>query len=168
MDIFIISTDKAKNVPQELLNNFEQNDFINKNYALIHSFTYLMLDRILKEYYGIEDRTIMFKSGKPVLKTEEKEFSISHSNNYIALAFSDSKCGIDIENIKQRNFKKISQRMKFHSETLKEFYKNWTEYEAKYKLGEQPKSEYSFEIPEYIVTAVSTNPNENFDIYYNI
>lgn len=167
MDIFVINTEKADFVSEELLSQFGRKEFRDKTQKKIHQFSYLMLDRILKEFYQIENREIL-NDKKPELKNGEKHFSLSHSGQYIVIAFSDSKCGIDIENIKQRDYKKISKRMKFNSANLKEFYQNWTKYEAKYKLGKTPKSEYEFEIPEYIITAVSGSSDERFDVYYNL
>ena len=167
MDIFVINTEKADSVSEELLNRFGRKEFRDKTQKKIHQFSYLMLDRILKEFYQTENREIL-NNKRPELKSREKYFSISHSGQYIVIAFSDSQCGIDIEQIKQRDYKKISKRMKFNSVTLKEFYQNWTEYEAKYKLGEPPKSVYGFEIPEYVVTAVSGHSDEKFEVYYNL
>ena len=167
MDIFVINTEKADSVSEELLNRFGRKEFRDKAQKKIHQFSYLMLDRILKEFYQTENREIL-NNKRPELKNGEKHFSISHSGQYIVIAFSDSKCGIDIEQIKQREYKKISKRMKFNSANLKEFYQNWTKYEAKYKLGEIPKSEYGFEIPEYIITAVSGNSGEIFEVYYSL
>ena len=57
--------------------------------------------------------------------------------------------------------------MKFEASTLKDFYLKWTKYEPDYKLGKSSESEYSLEIPEYIITCVSENPGEKYDIYYN-
>ena len=71
--------------------------------------------------------------GKPYFsEIPELHFSISHSEELIAIAFSDSNCGVDIEKIKLREFKRIADRMKFNAETLGEFYQEWTKYEATY------------------------------------
>ena len=55
--------------------------------------------------------------------------------------------------------------MKFNSQSLKEFYKDWTNYEATYKLNSQPKATQSFQIEEYLISAVSENPKENFNLF---
>ena len=67
-------------------------------------------------------------------------FQISHSEDLIALAFSDTDCGVDIEKIKPRDYKKVSSRMKFECETLEDFYFEWTKFEAKYKLGKDKQN----------------------------
>ena len=168
MDIFIIDTKKSDNLEPELLKKFCYKNFANKNREKIHCFSYLMLDKILKEVYEIEGDTILFDDKKPKLRTEKKYFSISHSNEYIAIAFSDFECGIDIEEVKQRDYKKISARMNFDSRSLEDFYSDWTKFEAEYKLDSEPKSMYNFHIPKYAVTAVSTNKNEHFDVFFSL
>lgn len=167
MDIFIIKTDNAKKVSDELLQQYQKKKISNSNTLKTHCLSYLMIDKILKEVYQIEDREIVFENKKPNLKTKEKFFSISHSNDMIALAFSDSNCGIDIEKIKLREFSKISKRMGFNAETLGEFYQEWTQYEAIYKLGEDSvcSSYANYELEDYSMTAVSTNPLEDFEVY---
>lgn len=168
MDIFIINIEKANAVSEDLLQEFGNKSFANKQKEKTHRFAYLMLDRILRNFYHIENPDLDCENEKPVLKNKEKYFSISHSGVYIVLGFSNFKCGIDIEQIKHRNYLKISERMGFNSTSLKDFYHNWTEYEANYKLGHESESVYSFEIPEYTVTAVSDNPRETFEVYYNL
>lgn len=168
MDIFVINVNKMEAVSEELLNQFGYKSYRNEKQKKIHQFSYLMLDRILKEVYKIENRSVIQnKNNKPVLKSEKKHFSISHSGEYIVLCFSDYECGIDIEKIKARDYKKIAERMGFKASTIEEFYLNWTKYEAEYKLEKKPESIYSFGIPEYMITVVSDNKDEVFDTYYN-
>ena len=167
MDIFVIDIEKAKFVATELLQKSGQKKFKNEKRELIHSFSYLMLDRILKEVYRIEDRSIVLCDGKPSLVTNEKYFSISHSGEYIVIGFSDRKCGIDIERIKSRDYVKISERMRFSSSSLEEFYINWTKYEAQYKLDGVVNSVHSFRMSDYIITAVCEGRTEQYEIYYN-
>ena len=167
MDIFVIDIAKANFVPYELLQNFGQKKFKDKRQELVHKFSYLMLDRILKEVYRIENRSILFGNGRPFLATNEKYFSISHSGEYIIIGFSDNRCGIDIEKIKPRDYAKISKRMGFTSSSLEEFYINWTKYEAQYKLDGNAASLYNFKMSDYIITAVSENKAEQYEIYYN-
>lgn len=168
MDIFVININKADFISDEFLSKFKFKNFSSPQKEKIHKFTYLMLDRILKNFYNIENPVVEFINEKPVLKDNKKHFSISHSGDYIVLGFSEHDCGIDIEKIKPRDYKKISERMNFKSNSLKEFYLNWTEYEAKYKLGLKSQSAYSFEIPDYMITAVDGYKDEKYEVYYNI
>lgn len=165
MEIFVINSSDSENIEQNLLEKFKHKEFSNKTKLREHCMSYLMLDRILKEVYHIENREVEFVSSKPYLKTREKFFSISHSKDYIAIAFSDFECGIDIEKMVERDFKAISERMSFHSATLEEFYQNWTKYEAEYKLGGIGKSFYQASYNDYYITAVSINLQETFELF---
>lgn len=168
MDIFIIDTKKADNIEPELLKKFCYKNFTQNEKEKIHCLAYLMLDRIFKTVYGIDSPSLIFENKKPKLKNQKKYFSISHSNEYIAITISDFECGVDIEETKNRDYKKISKRMNFKSDSLEDFYLNWTKYESEYKLGSESKSTYSFKIPKYIITAASTNKNESFDVFFSL
>ncbi len=165
MDIFVINTSDSNNISAELLEEFRHKEFSNLKKKKEHCLAYLMLDRILKEVYQIENREIEFINEKPYLKTKEKFFSLSHSGEFIVIALSDFECGVDIEQIKQRNFEAISERMGFNSKTLEDFYFDWTRYEAEYKLGAQAQSLKQTNCKGYSITSVSSNVEETFDIY---
>ena len=167
MDIFIINTSDADNIKPKLLEMFRHKDFSNEKKKTEHCFAYLMLDRILKEVYKINSREIEFINEKPYLNTREKYFSISHSGEYILIAISDYECGADIERIKLRNYRAISEHMQFDALTLDDFYAEWTKYEAEYKLGGRGKYKKIFPTRyyDYMITAVSVNLQENFEIY---
>lgn len=165
MDIFIIKISDADNIKPELLEEFRHKDFKDLKKQKEHCFSYLMADRILKGVYNIENRELDFLNGKPYLKTRKKYLSISHSCEYLVIAFSDNNCGVDIEKIKNRNYVSISKRMNFNADNLEDFYKEWTKYEAEYKLGEEAKSIMQTDYDDYMITAVSSNIQEKFDIY---
>ena len=165
MDIFVIEIVDADNVHMELLKQFQKKEISNPQKWNEHCLSYLMVDRVLREVYKIEDREIEFVGKKPFLKNRKKFFSISHSNEFIALAFSDFDCGIDIEKIKLREFEEISKRMNFKCNTLEEFYNEWTRYEAEYKLGKPAQKFKKFHFDEYIITASSVNIDEEIEIY---
>ena len=166
MDIFIIKVKDADEVNKELLKEFQKKEISNPRAWNVHCLSYLMVDRILKEVYGIENREVVFDNKKPVLKSGEKCFSISHSGEYIVLGFSDYNCGIDIEGAKgKRDWRAIAERMGFHSQTEDDFYNDWTKYEAEYKSGAKNNSIKTFVLDNYVLTAVSENPNEEFELY---
>ncbi len=165
MEIFVINSSDSKNISHDLLEKYKYKEFSNNTKLNEHCLSYLMLDRILKEVYHIENREIEFVNSKPYLKTKETFFSISHSKDYVAIAFSDSECGIDIEKTVERDFKAISERMDFQSTTLEEFYQNWTKYEAEYKLGIKGESIYQSNYDGYFITAVSSNSQETFELF---
>ena len=165
MDIFIIEVVDADNVHEELLKEFQKKEISDSKRRNEHCLSYLMVDRILREFYKINDREVIFDKKKPLLKSGAKYFSISHTEKYIALAFSDYNCGIDIEEIQPRAFDKVSERMGFAANTIEDFYYEWTAYEAGYKLGSDPRSSKAYNIDNHIVTAVSENQYEKYDIY---
>ncbi len=168
MDIFIIETACARNIPENLLQDFKHKEFSNPQKLVQHSLSYLMVDRILKGFYCIENCDIVFIDKKPVLRSGKKHFSISHSQDLIALAFSDSPCGIDIEKNGARDFSKLAQRLGFVNlnPSIEEFYAEWTAFEAKYKLNMAAKSSKTFQLNDYTLTAVSSNIDEKFELYF--
>lgn len=165
MDIFIIEIKDADNVHMDLLKEFQKKEITDPKAWNAHCFSYLMVDRILREFYKLEDREIIFDGKKPMLKSNKKHFSISHSEKFTALAFSDYNCGIDIEEIKLREFEKISKRMGFKCNTLEDFYKAWTKFEADYKLSVPSQKSKYYRIEDYAMTASSVNVKEKFNIY---
>lgn len=168
MDIFIINVNNVDKVSEETLREYQKKDISVDEKRKIHCLSYLLVEKLLKEYYGIENTHLVFEDGKPLLLDGGKYFSISHSEDLIALAFSDSNCGVDIEKIKLREFVSISERMGFEANTLGEFYEEWTKYEAMYKLGKEVQygSIATFDLDEYALTAVSEDPCEEFDLFY--
>lgn len=165
MDIFLVELKSAKNVEESLLLQYKHKEFLNFKKLNQHCFAYLMVDRILKNFYNIKNTEVVFVEGKPKLKNNEKHFSVSHSGEYLALGFSDNNCGIDIEKNKQRDYISIAKRMGFNCDSLDEFYEAWTKFEADYKLSEAAQSFYSLKYEGYTVTAVSANSKEKFNIY---
>ena len=170
MDIYIIEISCADKVSDETLKEFCKKDITNPNVYKAHTLAYLMVDRILKEVYKIEDREVIFVDKKPMLKNKQKYFSISHSGDYIALAFADSNCGVDIEKIKLREFATISERMGFEATTLGEFYQEWTQYEAISKLGLDSVcgSYANYELEGYALTAVSEDQFEEYELFSQV
>ncbi len=168
MEIFIIDVSNAEKVKQETLREFQKKEISDENKWKTHCLSYLLVDKFLEEVYGIESREVVFDEGKPVLIDGGKYFSISHSEDLIAIAFSDSNCGVDIEKIKLREFKKIADKMNFNAETLGEFYQEWTKYEALYKLGKDKAygSFANYDLDDYALTAVSEDPCEEYEIYF--
>lgn len=167
MDIFVIEANNINYVDESLLKEFQKKEIKLSKKQKIHSLSYLMLDRILRDFYHIEHRELIFQAKKPFLKDKKKFFSISHSGDFIVLAFSDYDCGVDIEKIKHRDYVAIANRMGFKScETLRDFYIEWTKYEAEFKLGKVSQVSKFFDIEGYIIAAVSENTQEEFEIYF--
>ena len=89
-----------------------------------------------KLIYDIENHELEIINGKPKFKFSKIQFSISHSGTIAAVCFDKNPVGFDIEQIVQRDYASIAQRLNFKLEddSLEAFYKCWTQYEAAYKL----------------------------------
>lgn len=166
MDIFVIGLNSVEDIPAQMLLEYKKRDITDGRRLNQHCLSYLMIDRVLREFYQIEDREIAFEGAKPYLKSNEKYFSLSHSGDFVALAFSDVPCGIDIEKKKDRDYKAIAKRLKFDVDTEEEFYKEWTKYEAEYKLGSKSNSSKTYLLGEYFLTVVSLKVNEECELYF--
>lgn len=95
-------------------------------------------ENVTKDYVFCND------NGRFYLKDQTLNFSLSHSNNLVAVIVSDFSCGIDVEKldakilkIKKRIIKDIQQEKTFLSlfetEQIKFLTEKWTEKEAKFK-----------------------------------
>lgn len=168
MDIFIIDIANVEKVSIETLKQYQKKEISHEEKWKTHCLSYLLVDKLLQEYYGVENTEIVFEDGKPILIDGGKHFSISHSEDLIAIAFSDSNCGVDIEKVRLREFESISKRMGFEANTLGEFYEEWTRYEAMYKLNSNNEygSVATYDLDDYILTAVSEDPCEEFELFY--
>ena len=124
MDIFIIDIANAEKISEETLKEYQKKEINDERKLKIHCLSYLLVDKFLKEYYGIENTQLVFDNGKPMLLDGGINFSISHSEDLIAIAFSNSNCGIDIEKIKLREFVSIAERMGLKQTLLVNFTKN--------------------------------------------
>lgn len=101
---------------------------------------------MLKHYLGVnQDEQLTYNEfGKPFLVFGDKFFNLSHSDNYVVLAWGDSEVGVDIEGIRpchEATVEKIfSTKQKevllgLAGEARDEaFTKIWTECEAMLKL----------------------------------
>lgn len=159
MEIFLFKISDYDDLSQEFLNQYKKREISDLQRLRVHTLAYYLLDETLRKNFSIRNAEVEFVHKKPFLKSREKFFSISHSNDYIAIVISDYNCGIDIEYKKERtNYQKIAERMRFKPcISLDEFYKEWTLYEATYKLNEEVKSVKQFDIELYSITTVSSN-----------
>ena len=70
---------------------------------------YLATRLLLKELTGTKQTIIYNKWGKPELYNNKLNLSISHSASVAAIIISESKVGIDVEDI-ERNVEKVETR----------------------------------------------------------
>lgn len=115
------------------------------------------LGRFLTKYvashvYGLSDLTIDVENGRPYFLNSDLNFSISHSNDIIGVAFSEGTIGLDIEKYKDRNLKRLSDYFKRPFNTLEEFYQYWTLYEANYKSKLSDGVQKTFKFEDYFLS----------------
>lgn len=164
MIVYLINSDFSRKIADETLLKFKKKEINDLLKQRIHCFTYFVLDKILQKYHKIIDTELIFVNKKPYLRNMVKFISISHSDKYIAIAISDYNCGIDIEKVKERNYLKISERFGFQSDSLENFYENWTHFEAKYKLNSVEKKRKTWSFENFVITALSENSSEKIEI----
>lgn len=78
--------------------------------------------------------TVFLESGKPIIKGIN--FSISHSYNYVAIAFTkaDAQIGIDVEKIRDKDLTFLSKlSSKFSNKNTPILFRLWTEHESTVK-----------------------------------
>ena len=120
-----------------------------KRYKTPESFnqsyqTWRLLDQVTKKAFNtrVKDLDISYSMrGKPVCK--QYHISLSHIKGYVAVAVSEQECGIDIEQIIERqNIQKIANMLwGGDCKNLKEFYELWTHSEAAAKILDIPISQ---------------------------
>lgn len=124
-----------------------------------------LVNKVGLSYLGIVDTSIIYEDKKPVLKSGEYNFSVSHCENIVVVGFSRNNIGVDTERMRERNFERLAKRYDI-SPTKEEFYKFWTKYEAVIKLGSTPKQVISKIIEnDYMLTCVLDSDKEtDFEI----
>ncbi len=107
-----------------------------------HLMGLFLVKFIGKNFFNMEDTTIIIKNKKPYFAKGKIFFSITHSNDIVLAAFETSNVGVDIEYMKERDYKSLLARYDedIENPTKEQFYKFWTKEEAKIKLGEDIKS----------------------------
>ena len=155
MQIYYINTDEYKPIQIDIKNKTKNNKSILKEEQ--HQIGRFLVDSIAKYIYKIENREIEIINKKPKFKYSNMNFNISHSNNIILVAFDKNPIGVDIEEMKDRNFEELSKRYCKNGEKFSKeiFYKFWTEYEAGIKLQGEIKTKITKIIEEkYLLTVV--------------
>ena len=88
---------------------------------------------------------IVRKEGeKPRFDTEEAYFNLSHSGGVMMLGISHSPIGVDIEKIRDIDYKKFDF---IDADDLEEFFEKWTERESYLKFTGEGLSAFRREIP---------------------
>ena len=146
MKIFYVEIDKFKEkYGKDLLSQYADKELKTDKRFYEYTIGRYLVKEVAKKYYNICDTEIITnKDGKPLFKTADLHFSISHSKNLVIACFDNYPCGMDIEYIKERDLVKLSKYFKKTFTTKEDFYKYWTLREATYKLCYPAKSNSSF------------------------
>lgn len=110
---------------------------------------YLLIEAVTSVYDISKDAICIKKTefGKPYIDSlEEFKYNISHSGDYVAIAYGDDDIGIDVEQLREKDIK-IAKRC-FHSDEVdyilrddegqdERFFKIWTGKEAYLKYTGQ-------------------------------
>ena len=118
-----------------------------------------IVEYVAKNIYKIENPELEVVNKKPKFKYSDLHFSISHCRNYVIVVFDKNPVGADIEKITKRDFEAISERMNFKlkENTLNEFYKEWTLFEARYKLQQEAKNTLTIDFMDEYKISVASN-----------
>lgn len=135
MDIFYLNSKNfLQFIDEEFIKQFKKKELGSKKRIIEHSMSMFILEYLLKRFYKIENFEIVYENKKPKLKNDEIYFNISHSKDIILIAFNDSSVGVDIEQKKERDFKKLSDYYNVQFKNKEDFYEFWTKLEAGIKL----------------------------------
>lgn len=166
MKIFYLDINEYS-VDIDFLKSFGDRKFLSEKKEIQHCYGRFLVKTAAKEFFKLNDTEIVIVNKKPRFKNSELHFSISHSNNIVMAAFDENPVGLDIEFMKERNFKEIFERYNYKGKNISKelFYKFWTEYEADIKLQGSPKTKITFPFKDNFMVTVAGNFDENYQIY---
>ena len=117
--------------------------------------------QVAREFYNVENTEIIVENNKPKFKHSNLCFNISHSNNIIAVAFDENPLGLDIEYMKERDFRSLLKRYNIDSDDKNLFYQFWTEYEASIKIQAKINQKICFKLlSDYMLSLFSSSPDD--------
>ena len=125
-----------------------------------HNAGRYIVEYVAKNVLNLENSEIIIENKKPKFKHSDIKFSISHSDCWAVVGFSNNEIGIDIEKMQDRDYKAIAKRMKFElkEDSLNDFYRCWTIFEAEYKLQQKAKSVKTIDFEkEYKISVASVS-----------
>ena len=111
-------------------------------------------------YENCGETSTLSDSGKPLIS--KGYISLAHSGPYVALITSDTPVGLE-DSSRVRPFDSIANRLGFLYTDHTDFYKNFTRYEADYKLGTNGTSIHHlfYSINTFIMCISLLNNKEN-------
>lgn len=122
---------------------------------------FLLSRKIVKNATG--ETVKLCENGAPAIKSGY--ISIAHKDNFVLVAISDSRVGIDIENIAvNRDFFGQSDLLGLpKTNDKKTFYKNFVRYEAEFKFGDNATKahKYFYEMNNYLICICTEKQNDD-------
>ena len=167
MKLFYIDIDEYS-IDADVLKNFADRKFLSEEKEKQHCYGRFLVKTAAEMFFNLDNTEIEIVNKKPRFKNNQLQFSISHSNNIVIAAFDENPIGVDIEFMKERNFKEIFKRYNYKGENISKelFYKFWTEYEAGIKLQGSPKTKVTFPFKDnFMITVAGNFTEENYQIY---
>ena len=143
----------------ELLNDGRKFLLEDKKYE--HLMGLYLVKFVGKNFFNLKNTTIVLKGRKPYFSNSKIFFSITHSNDIVLAAFETSEVGVDVEYMKERDYKALLERYGENTDnpTKEQFYKFWTKEEAKFKLGTNFESMCTTTLEDnYMLTCVCDKP----------
>ena len=152
MKIFLVK----KSELQKTVSNFDT-VFTSKKRNIEHQIGRFLTKYIAENMFNITNTEIITCS--------DLKFSISHSEDYVAVAFSEKEIGLDIEKYKERNLEKLSKYFSKKFDNQEEFYKYWTLFEANYKSNLTDENKTSFKYNDYYIAISSLDNCDDIKFY---
>ncbi len=152
MDIFFIRKKEFFKKRRKELTFFEDNGLKSEKRRLDRAASRFIINFACKNFYKTEAGEIITVNNKPLIKDSPLHFSVSHSNDIVAVLFDKDEVGFDIEIIKKRNIQSFSNYFKREFGSLNDFYEFWTKYEASIKLGTKVNKDLTFKFEDYMLS----------------
>lgn len=159
MEVFYLNKISfLKSVNRESLLKFSDNrNYKSEEKFLEHLCGLFLVKFLAKNIYKLEDTEIELIDKKPYFQNRKLYFSVSHSNEFVLVAFNKTDIGADIEYMQDRDYGRVLSRYgrEIDCQTKLDFYKFWTKHEAQIKLGNPAKScVTAFLNDDYAITCV--------------
>ena len=137
--------------------NIDSDEFIRvclNKYLEIAKGLNLSVETSLLNMDNLAEKVVINRDKKPYFTLNKQpiniKFNLSHTSGAMVLLMDTKEVGVDIEKIKDRDYKAISKRENFDVDSLEDFYKKWTKCEAYLKY--------------YGGSVLSVKNNKNFDL----
>lgn len=105
-----------------------------KRYLDIAKSLDLGVDSKLLNDQNLPEKVVINRGKKPYFTVDNKpiniHFNLSHTTGAMVLLMDTLEVGVDIEKIKDRDYKAIAKRENLEVSSLEDFYKMWTKCEA--------------------------------------